>query len=128
MSDVLKEIEALEAEYFFSHTSPDRTHEFAMKVARAAEIHYRHTLHGYDRGTCEREAAVRYPLPPKKVLREEPVPGTDWPLYRWHPSARTLETAPQGQVWRSAIIPANRLDVMRLAVDLHDNPYREEPQ
>lgn len=84
---------------------------------------------GADAAFREQHAAYLYPLPTRtrQVLREEPVPGTRSPFYRWH-NGRLEFLA--GRAWGSSSSVTRNDDghvpLMRHALDLHDNPYRTE--
>jgi hypothetical protein len=77
-------------------------------------------------------AARVFPLPPKKVLREEPVPGSTWPLYRLRDGV-VEQTVDDGRSrfptrWFAlSAVPVLLTGVMRHLLDLHDNPFREVP-
>lgn len=75
----------------------------------------------------KQKAEALFPLPPKLVLREEPVPGTSTPLYRVREGMLEVAAAHDDDlVWlRVDTIWAPELDLMRHALDLHDRPYRE---
>jgi hypothetical protein len=141
MSAVMEQIVGLEDDLRQSGVvsgSWKHIHEFAMKVARVG-----HTIGWADAGVArsvilsgcshrrqEDVAATRFPLPPKRVLREEPVPGAsmDEILYRWD-DGELLRRGPLSGGWeRAGTVDAHRLDLMRHAIDLAKRPYREEPQ
>lgn len=74
-----------------------------------------------------KSAARLFPLPmrTRKVLREEPVPGSDGPLYRW--KGNMLQCNHDTRAWEPAhTISPSDAALMRHALDLHDNPYRTE--
>jgi hypothetical protein len=74
-------------------------------------------------------ASDDFPLPPKKVLREVPVPGTDSPRFRFNDGA--LE-ANEGWGWQ-ALNGSRQIDFtitperIILWKSLLDNPYTEVP-
>jgi hypothetical protein len=131
MSYVLKAIASLETQFWTDlqgSPSLEDIHEFAMRVARFAS-RYRGGFGQYvGEAGEERWARKHFPLT-RKVLREEPVPGTEWPKYRvvvdGRPEAK--EAAQCGWRWVDAIGTTDSgLALMRHLLDLHDNPYREE--
>jgi hypothetical protein len=111
-------------------------HEFAMKVARASEVNYLHGIRGYDKARCERDAALRYPLPPKRVLREELDPNGGEVLWRHGEDGLAYKRVHEiRDVWASLTggIDHGRVftpypERIRLWADLLANPYREEAQ
>lgn len=81
----------------------------------------------HENGYCRR--GVDYPLPTRtdRVLREEPVPGTARPLYRWRDGL--LESNSDHRWWGPARSVSSEPARLRHLLDLHDNPYtaREIP-
>jgi hypothetical protein len=72
------------------------------------------------------DSQSRYPMPQRtrEVLREEPVPGTEWPKFRW--MGGQLEVRHSISEWISCSVAASDHTLMRHALDLHDRPTRTE--
>jgi hypothetical protein len=104
-----------------------RVVEVALALARREGYHYRAGFGAY-RGEFVEESmkAVAYPIPTRtrEVLREEPVPGTNRPIYRWHDGR--LESSGDGVCYGPAPVGCRDAALMRHALDLHDRPTRTE--
>lgn len=130
MNEPNKQIEKLEESLRDSGVvsgSWKHIHEFAIKVARvvALDLVTKNLLFPrYDDPAVL--VASWYPLPPKHVLREEPIPGTMSPLFRCVDGV--LEVSQPDGGWDRAT--AELLTTIRINHfhDLVNRPYREEPQ
>lgn len=100
-------------------------------VARAVYVHVYHERLGYGpRGLIESKAREEFPLPPRKVLREEPVPQQVYahPRYRVVDGVAQVQDGPSTR-WRAVDGIGNAaFDLMRHLLDLHDNPERDVPE
>ena len=144
MSEILDRLARLEEELLGIILAPSRidnqkvmeaVYRTIMLVAREVWVDGTfHTprgdlLHSFGEAQAEEAVAAareRFPLT-KRVLREEPVPGSSqsWPLYRWRDDH--LEEAYGYSTWESCDVPGENVLLMRHALDLHDNPYKEVP-
>jgi hypothetical protein len=85
---------------------------------------------GLDGSPGVRSGVMRYPLPKRtrRVLREEPVPGSDKPdvVYSVTPGGALRIRTSKHAGWEVPTIYAYDFDLMAHALDLRDNPYRTE--
>jgi hypothetical protein len=136
MSEILETLAEMEREFkrtvFGREDTLDRItstiHEYTMRVAREVSVwrggYAPPKLHHLE----ERLARDVFPLPPKRVLREEPVPGSIKILYRVQDGVLQQSYPHLPGHWEVATVSPRDFALMRHALDLHDNPYREEPQ
>lgn len=110
----------------------ERIHRLVTLAARAAyALAKEEDGVGYTDHVYAQMAAERFPLPPKRVLREEPDPNGGDVFWRWN---LHLEYRPwNGNVWVSLVSDANmrvfapypeRIDLWH---SLKHDPYREVP-
>jgi hypothetical protein len=105
----------------------DSIHEFAMKVARVGFVKGCEFWGGKGHADSFIGACNLFPLPPRKVLREEPLPGTEWPRFRVAGGVPEVQLC-DGACWCRAVIHHNDFSLMRHVLDLHDNPFKEVAQ
>ena len=128
----LAELEAEVVESLGARTDRERDaiHRHTMLVAR--EGYMAGQMHGPDElgeESVRRGAALRFPLPPKKVLREEPDPdGCGW-FYRWNPyNGGGMQSRKDGEdVWRYGIAYVPTPSRIALWVSLQAEPFKEVP-
>ena len=129
---ILARLEALIRE-LRPHIHPDQEEAITRHTMLVAREAYR--LGILDRGgTIPSEtrmtilARERFPLPPRKVLREEPDPHVPSHSYRYSPFGGNIVHFLYGLEQPSQCWPQPTPERAALWADLLANPWREEPQ